>query len=264
MFPSFRRRLSVVAPVVLLFIISLVGIQVTPSGSQTMKSVRSQTVNAPCLSAFNPSVRTHNPACGSAFNTSVRITATNTGFWFHWWGRGFTYLAGQGPCGKACGNESYMIEGDSWMSNFFETGGVYWNNSTSHSKFVPLKKPGDYQGSACLSNPASGAGACFKFQLVFPQVGTSNLAITSTSLPVAKVGVKYLARLYAHGGNPPYRWIPLYGPPPDLTLIRTGPKAGIITGELRLREPGDILLPVIVRDRMGHSAYEVIVLNQDS
>jgi hypothetical protein len=231
-----------------------------------MKSVRSQTVNTPGLSAFNPSVRTHNPACASAFNTSVCVTATNNGLWFHWWGKGFTDLAGQGNCGIACGGEGYEIEGG-WGSSFVESKGVAWNNSTSHSVFVPLKKPDDYQVFACLG-PTTGIGICFKFRLVVPQVGNSNLAITTlttsttTLLPTAKIGERYLFRLTAHGGTPPYRWIPVLNLPPGLTLIKTGPKAGTITGILR--KIGGMFIPVIVRDRAGHSAYEFLALNQVS
>jgi hypothetical protein len=135
---------------------------------------------------------------------------------------------------------------------------VQWNNSTSHSVFVRIKKPDDYQGSVTLSNPEGGVGQNVSFQLVVPQVGSSNLAITTISLPDDRMGVKYLFRLTARGGKPPYSWIPVIGLPTGLTLIRTGPKAGTITGIPR--EDRARWVPIIVRDKDGHSSFTTLVL----
>ena len=88
----------------------------------------------------------------------------------------------------------------------------------------------------------------------------SNLTITSNSLPAARVGVRYLFRFTARGGKPPYSWMvetcQFSGLPKGLYFIRTGPNAGTITGIPRVT--GSFWVPVIVRDKVGHSAFTIL------
>jgi hypothetical protein len=240
MFPSFRRRLTVVAlAVFLLFTFGLVGIQTTPSGSQTMK---------PSVSLFQ---QTHNPTCGSAFNTSVCAWAYPNGIKIRWWGKGFTLWTHNTLCGIGCGSETYSIDGVWTYANY--DGGMYWHNAASHSVFIKINKPDIYDGNLSLSRLAGGYGKTVEFRLVVPQVGTSNLAVTTNSLPDYRVGAKYLARLSASGGKPPYSWIRL---PVSVITGLTLTRAGIITGIARLAHA--TWFPVIVRDEVGHSAYALL------
>ncbi len=134
-----------------------------------------------------------------------------------------------------------------------------WKGPT-YNYFVRLNKADNYYGETELPNPAGGWGTTFKYLLVVPQVGTSNLTITSNSIPAARVGVRYLFRFTAKGGNPPYSWMIVPGHlsilPKGLYFIRTGPNAGAITGIPRVT--GSFWVPVIVRDKVGHSAFTLL------
>jgi hypothetical protein len=165
-------------------------------------------------------------------------------------------MAGYNGCGIGCGSEVYTIYGY-WTETYY-SGTVKWRNATSHSVFIRIKKPDIYQGTVGLANPVGGYGKGVNFQLVIPQVGTSNLAIDTASLPDYRMGVKYLAKLSASGGKPPYSWIPVMNLATGLNLIRTGPKAGTITGIYRENRATWVL--VIVRDKIGHSAFAALTL----
>ena len=244
MFSSFWRRPTVALTMVLAILIpvSLIGVQTVAFGTQRTPT--------------EYPVKSHNPTCMSAFGDTVCITATPNGLRFKWTGE--TYYAGAKYCPIGCGDEDYLVQGP-W-THVAIVNEVKWEGSSSHTVFVRLKKPDDYQGFATLIDPAGGYGTALDYTLIVPQVGNSNLAITTTSLPTAKLGVKYLARLHARGGKPPYSWTSVLSLPAGLTLIRTGPKAGTIIGILR--QIGDGIKPIIVNDKIGHAAYQQLVLYQ--
>jgi hypothetical protein len=142
---------------------------------------------------------------------------------------------------------------------FSKTFNVEWTGAT-YTRFVPLKKPDEYNGDASMCNPCNfGAVGGVSYNLVVPQVGDSNLAVrtTSSALPSGKLGQRYLFRFHASGGISPYRWIPvtdgIHYLPKGLYFHTTGPEAGTITGIPR--QTGWFYISVIVRDKVGHSAY---------
>jgi hypothetical protein len=244
MFSSFWRRLPVALILVLAMLISvsLIGVQSTASNAQPAKASNAQ----PAKSLEGPD--TPNPTIGRAFGQKVVITATPTGLDFKFSGY-HTYWGG---------GESNMFIGSEFVGY---QKGIYlsWNGPT-YNYFQRLNKPDNYAGFVSLDNPNGGWSKFVNFQLVVPQVGTSYLTITSNSLPAAKLGHKYLFRFTAHGGKPPYRWMVVTGRlstlPKGLGFIKTGPKAGTITGIPRVT--GSFWVPVIVRDKVGHSAFTLL------
>ena len=118
-----------------------------------------------------------------------------------------------------------------------------------------------------LEPPEGGVSKFINFSLVVPQVGTSGLAIITKSLPEAKLGIPYRFRLSARGGIRPYSWYPIVDLPKGLTLLRTGSKAGTITGTpLKVCNPLNqpLWVPVIVHDKAGHAAYAYFQLPVNS
>jgi hypothetical protein len=245
MFSSFWRRptVALIAILAVLLPISLIGIQSTASAS-----------NAQPVKLMYYS-QTHNPTCRSAFGgQKLCITASPTGLTFKWTGYTFNIKPG---CKVGClWSEGIDINGPD--ISFSKTYLVEWAGAT-YTKFVPLKRPDDYYGSASIANPCCFGAVAVSYRLIVPQVGNSNLAIRTTSptLPGGKLGQRYLFRFYASGGKPPYRWIRIVSRtsnlPKGLVFYTTGPKAGTITGIPR--QTGWFNVPVIVRDKVGHSAY---------
>ena len=234
MFSSFWRRPTVALTMVLTMLIpvSLIGVQPTASNAQPAKSLEGPD--------------TPNPTIGKAFGEKVVITAMPGGLDFKFSGnpQGLrnALIAVQG---LFCGVDKYVE--------------LSWSGST-YNYFQRLNEADNYLGSVPLPNPNGGWGVIVKFKLVIPQVGTSNLTITSNSLPAARVGVRYLFRFTARGGKPPYSWMvetcQFSGLPKGLYFIRTGPNAGTITGIPRVT--GSFWVPVIVRDKVGHSAFTLL------
>jgi hypothetical protein len=242
MFSSFWRRPTVALTLVLAILIpvSLIGIQSATYGAQPKGSWSGPT--------------TPNPTCKSAFSgQKLCITATPTGLKFKW--TGYTFNAKKPGCKVDClWSEGVSIFGDDIRySRIFS---VEWSGAT-YTKFVPLKTPEEYNGSASIGNPGSFYGVSVNFRLVVPQVGTSNLAIKFVTMPGGKLGQKFLYRFTVTGGKPPYRWIRIVSKicqlPKGLDFYTTGPKAGTISG-IPL-QTGYFNVPVIVRDKVGHSAY---------
>ena len=247
MFSTFRRRLPVAVTLVLFFAIGLVNIQPVAFGASTATSVSE--------------IQSHNPKCQSAFGERVCITASPAGLTFKW--SGYTYFSvrrggGLMYCRKGCGVEDLFIQGENTFVYIDQE--VIWKFSSSHSVLVRLKKPDDYEGAATLGPPWGGKGVEVRYRFIVPQVGNSNLVITTKSLPTAKLGVRYQFRLTARGGEPPYSWDSIYSMPKGLTFIRTGPRAGTITGTLR--QIGNGRKPFIVHDKVGHAAISDLVLIQ--
>jgi hypothetical protein len=243
MFSSFWRRPTVALILVLaaLIPVSLIGVQPIASNAQPAKSLGVS--------------QTHNPTCHSAFaGQRLCITASPTGLTFKWTGYTFNIRPG---CKVGClWSEGVGIFGpDIGYSKTFTVG---WAGAT-YTKFVPLKRPEEYYGAASIANPCCFDAVAVSYRLIVPQVGTSNLAIRtkSSTLPRGKLGQRYLFRFYANSGKPPYSWIQVVGRisylPKGLYFISTGRKAGTITGIPR--QTGGFNVPVIVRDKAGHSAY---------
>jgi hypothetical protein len=199
--------------------------------------------------------QTHNPTCRTAFGGQrLCITASPTGLTFKWTGYKFNIKPG---CEVGClWSEGIFISGSD--IGYINSTGVEWAGAT-YTKFIPLKRPEDYSGSVSISNPCCFDAVAVNFNLVVPQVGDSNLAVrtTSSALPSGKLGQVYLFRFHASGGISPYRWIPvtdgIHYLPKGLYFHTTGPEAGTITGIPR--QTGWFYISVIVRDKVGHSAY---------
>jgi hypothetical protein len=214
--------------------ISLIGIQSTASASnaQPAKSIEGRD--------------TPNPTIGRAYGEESVVTATPSGLDFKFSGIPVGLRNSQiGAQGVFCGvNKNILLN---------------WKGPT-YNYFLRLNKADNYYGETELPNPDGGWGVTFKYQLVVPQVGTSNLTIKSNSLPAAMVGVKYLFRFSARGGKPPYSWMIVVGRfsglPKGLYFVRTGPQAGTITGIPQVT--GSFFVPVIVRDKVGHSAFTLL------
>jgi len=234
MFSSFWRRPTVALTMVLAILIpvSLIGVQPTASNAQPAKSLEGPD--------------TPNPTIGKAFGEKVVITAMPGGLDFKFSGNP------QGLRNANISVESPICGRDKDIQ-------LIWKGPT-YNYFLRLNRPDNYIGQVPLPNPNGGWGAEISYRLVVPQVGTSNLTITSNSLPAARVGVRYLFRFTARGGKPPYSWMvetcQFSGLPKGLYFIRTGPNAGTITGIPRVT--GSFWVPVIVRDKVGHSAFTIL------
>jgi hypothetical protein len=236
MFSSFWRRptVALIAILAVLLPISLIGIQSTASASnaQPAKSLEGRD--------------TPNPTIGKAFGEKVVITATQYGLDFKF--SGYTQ-----------GGRNTLISIEGQFCGVYREIPLSWKGTT-YNHFVRLSKADNFYGQVPLNNPNSGWGVTITYRLVVPQVGTSNLTITSNLLPAARVGVRYLFRFTARGGKPPYRWMLISGRfsglPKGLYFIRTGSEAGTITGIPQVT--GSFSVPVIVRDKVGHSAFTLL------
>jgi len=243
MFSSFWRRPTVALILVLAVLIpvSLIGVQPTTSNAQPTKSKGVS--------------QTHNPTCQSAYDGQrLCITASPTGLTFKWTGYTFNIKPG---CKVGClWTEGINIIGPD--IGYVKITGAEWAGAT-YTKFVPLKKPEDYYGSASMANPCCFDAVAVSYRLVVPQVGNSNLTIKPVQMPDGKLGQRYLFRFTASGGKPPYRWILIVSRtdylPKGLYLIRTGPEAGTITGIPRQAWRWPFNVTLIVRDKVGHSAF---------
>jgi len=233
MFSSFWRRPTVALTLVLstLIPVTMIGIQSTASASNVQ----------PAKSLEGPD--TPNPTIGRAFGEKVVITATPSGLDFKF--SGYT----QGVRSSLISIQGQFCDIDKQIS-------LIWKGPT-YNYFLRVNKADNFYGQVPLNNPNSGWGVTITYRLVVPQVGTSNLTITSNSLPAATVGVRYLFRFTARGGKLPYSWMIVTGKfsglPKGLYFIRTGPNAGTITGIPQIT--GSFSVPVIVRDKVGHSAF---------
>ena len=230
MFSSFWRRPTVALTLVLAMLIpvSLIGIQSTASNAQPAKG--------------GPTYR--NPACGSGFGETVCITANTAGFTYKWFGPAYSH-----------GGVADITIASTW-TNITINESVQWKGSTG-TLFVPIKKP-DYYMAWASEGPSTYLSHDFTSHFPMPDVGTSNLAITTTKMPATSYGSRYLFRISARGGVRPYSWYPIIALPKGLTLIRTGPKSGTIEGT-PLRT-GNFFVPVLVHDKVGHAAYMVLWL----
>jgi len=238
MLSSFWRRLSVAFMLVLLFTTGLIGAQTVSHSVQT--------------SAAWPKL-THNPTCNSGYGGNACIwSLPNNELKITW----------SGPAFLNGGDALIVVQGA--FTYFSKDYSYVWGAAATHTEFIRLPKPDYYYGFATLGpTPYGQAGKYDNYGLIVPQVGNSNLKITTGDiLPAATVGVPYTFRLSAHGGCKPYSWIPLTSLPKGLRLKRTGPDAGTITGT-PLKEFSMFPLPFVARDKVGHSALLVtgIVIN---
>jgi plastocyanin len=131
---------------------------------------------------------------------------------------------------------------------------ITWTNTTATQHTVTR-----CDTTACPVGPGTGTDAAFgsallspsqTFSVIFTGLGTYNyycqvhgytimhgtitvvakLKVTTSTLPAAKVGVAYTAKLAATGGVPPYRWKVVSGSlPAGLTLSSAGRVSGTPT-----------------------------------
>jgi hypothetical protein len=104
-------------------------------------------------------------------------------------------------------------------------------------------------------NPQGGVGKSFNFLMVVPQNGSSNLAITTTSIPPAHIGHHYSFRFLAKGGTPPYTFYLVASLVKGLALTKTGRNAGLFSGVPVQQATGNQTVPVILWDKMHHAAF---------
>ncbi len=235
MFHPFRRRFTVALILASLIPMILVGPQST---AFAMKAV------------YPPGdSQNHNPVCGTAYAEKLCIGVSQDELIFTW----------KGKTSEKFNDEQILVQPE-WQVNgqkdqYYSPS---WTNKESYSYIVKLSKPNLYEGGATIGNPKGGYGYVLYYRFVVPRVGNSYLAVATKSLPDATRGVRYVFRYSVRGGTPPYSWIPIYLPP-GLSLIRTGSKAGTITGIPTDANPY-WTVPVIVRDKVGHSAYSGLQL----
>ena len=82
--------------------------------------------------------------------------------------------------------------------------------SNTVSGAIHLSKPDIYQSCMEIENPSISfprPPACWNFYTLFPQYGSSYLRVVSISMPTAKGGVTYSARIVILGGIQPYRFV---------------------------------------------------------
>lgn len=108
---------------------------------------------------------------------------------------------------------------------------VDWNlYSRSH--------PDWFQSDGMHLVDAGGVGMATLVHLAVDEI-VNPLTIVSRSLPPARVGAPYSARLVGSGGTPPYRWSMVGWPPHGLHLLAGGRVVGVPrrvwSGRLRLR-----------------------------
>lgn len=233
---SFRRRRTVALAFVLLALapVILIGVQPTASAPKVQ----------PAASLAGPD--TPNPTIRTAYGEKVVVTASPKGLDFR-------------LSGFKQGSRTTFITVIGLYTGVNRSIVLNWKRPT-YNYFLPLSKPDNYSGQVALGNPNGGWGAEGSYRLVVPQVGTSKLMITSGSLPPAEVGVRYQFRFAARDGGPPYNWILVTGQfsglPKGLHFISTGPEAGTIYGVPQVT--GSFWVPVIVRDKFGHSAFTLL------
>ena len=188
--------------------------------------------------------QTHNPQSYTAFGQHVRVEATLMGFQLHAWGfknnAEFNILA-------------FNAEA-SWDPSIDITKMFAWKGS-QHNMTVKLTKPDDYQSAVGFFDPQGGVGKSFNFLMVVPQYGSSNLVITTTSMPPAHIGYHYSFRFLVKGGTPPYTFYLLYHDVKGLVLTKTGRNAGLFSGVPVRQTVGLQTVPLIVWDKMHHAAY---------
>jgi hypothetical protein len=195
-----------------------------------------------------------NPLCHTIYGDTLCITAFPTGLQFTWHD---TYVTRQRN-----GSEDYIIQPE-WTSPKLIAAGVNWFDSKTKTVFVRLKKADCYQGNGTISNPKGGYGYILYYRYVVPEAGYSNLKVTTTSLPPTTQGVHYSFRYSVTGGVKPYHWIPIISLPKGLTLIQSGPKAGTLFGVPLVHYSYGAYIPLIVRDKLGHSAYTFLTLQMN-
>ncbi len=234
MSPSFRRRLIVALTLLALVLTSLGGVQATAFGSQ--KTARSSGVS-------------RNSICRSAYGAKVCFTPVAQGFNI-----------------KCSG---FPVTGDNWENmeiygawmGYHAIKNLMWSGRSTDTGFLPVRKLDEYTIEVGFFNPKGGQGKSFQFTLVAPQVGTSDMVITSSKqLPPDRVGVRYLFRFSVRGGVPPYTWQLLNVA--HLVKVLIFHRAGTITGRAREYDYG-FPLPVIVTDGRGSRAYAFLHLSVD-
>ena len=190
--------------------------------------------------------QTHNPQSYTAFGQHVRVEATLMGFQLHAWGfknnAEFNILA-------------FNAEA-SWDPSIDITKMFAWKGS-QHNMTVKLTKPDDYQSAVGFFDPQGGVGKSFNFLMVVPQYGSSNLVITTTSMPPAHIGHHYSFRFLVKGGTPPYTFYLLYHDVKGLVLTKTGRNAGLFSGVPVRQTVGLQTVPLIVWDKMHHAATTI-------
>jgi hypothetical protein len=155
-----------------------------------------------------------------------------------------------------------------WTGSSVAQGGLVRLNSNTTSEFIPIKTVGDYRLWEAVYPPqqvntVAQAKGKYISNLIAPQSGPSNLVITTSLLPDAQTGAVYNYRLLAKGGAPPYQWHPLISMPKGISITRTGHEAGRLFGVPVTKTPSYWwdFVPVIVTDKVGHSAYKLLKLN---
>lgn len=229
---SFRRRLTVALTLSALVFASLIGYQPQAFGAQKVA---------------NSTVVSHNPFCNSAFGERACFTAVSNGM----------YVKLSGLLQKGANIVTVDIHG-TW-TDFIATRVFTEPMKASYNLFYPIKKMDEYIVEIGFTNPKGGKGKGFNEPMIVPENGMSNLAVTSTALPPATAGRAYHFRFSVHGGVGPYTWYLLYPPFMGMKFSKSGPNAGTLSGT----PAGSIErypVPVIVRDKKGHSAYAYLKL----
>ena len=229
---SFRRRLPVALIPLALVLTSLVGIQTTAFGSQNTTQSSGVSRNSICRSAYGAKV------CLAPTAKGVNITCS-----------GFP---------RTGDNWETVVVYGTWMGYHTITN-LKWSGRSTDAKFLPIRILDEYTFEVGFFNPKGGTGKEFSFTMVVPQVGVSNMVITSSKqLPTARVGFSYLFRFSVRGGVPPYTWQLL-----NVAHLVKGlifHRAGTITGRAREYDYG-FPLPVIVTDGRGSRAYAFLHLS---
>lgn len=229
---SFRRRLPVALIPLALVLTSLVGIQTTAFGSQNTTQSSGVNQKQICRSAYGAKV------CFAPTAKGVNITCS-----------GFP---------RTGDNWETVVVYGTWMGYHTITN-LKWSGRSTDAKFLPIRILDEYTFEVGFFNPKGGTGKEFSFTMVVPQVGVSNMVITSSNqLPTARVGFSYLFRFSVRGGVRPYTWQLLN----VAHLIKglTFHRAGTITGRPRESNYG-FPIPVIVTDGNGGRAYAFLHLS---
>jgi hypothetical protein len=129
---------------------------------------------------------------------------------------------------------------------------------TVTEKEITLKlKPEDVKTSGQIKvtvvNPDGGASAA-------ATLNVSDLAITTTALPDAKVGTDYRQTMTVSGGTSPYNWS-LVNPPKWLSIVES---SGELQGKPEATDAKDTLVTVKVVDKDGASASKALTLKVNS
>src|ERR1043165_1794773 len=125
---------------------------------------------------------------------------------------------------------------------------------TVAEKEITLRlKPEDVTTSGQIKvtviNPDGGASAAATLHI-------SNLVITTTALPDAKVGIDYRQTMTMSGGTSPYKWS-LVNPPKWLSIVES---SGELQGKPDVSDAKDTPVTVKVVDKDGASASKALTL----